>query len=143
MSYTLKPCLSSPSRRATRNSREGLKQGPSGGVTFDDTDRSGPDGAGAIPRTLPTYELLCFAPPANARHRPVEPTSVSLQRTATELEPLLDYLNQPSKRSTQRNDVACQATVWTPLWLILVDDARNWTVPRSPPSRAATQPGLY
>lgn len=54
---------------------------------------------------------------------------VDLERTSTEVEPLLTYLAQPDGRPTQQ---ACSADGWVAPRLFLVDADGHYVVPRIP-----------
>jgi hypothetical protein len=79
--------------------------------------RQGPTGVGGVPPGFtPTSVVLCQEgerPSADG-----DTVSVDLERTSTEVGPLLTYLAQPSERPSGG---PCTADAWLPPWLFLVD----------------------
>lgn len=57
---------------------------------------------------------------------------MNVERRATELQPLLDYLARPSQISTRPDTVACPLVGWNRPWLFLVDDTKRWITPQLP-----------
>ena len=88
----------------------------------------GPQRLGGIPTGFgATRAVLCEAGQRTNAHG--DTVAVDLERTATEIGPLLTYLAQPDERPTNG---ACPAIAVLPPWLFLLDDAGRYVAPAIP-----------
>jgi hypothetical protein len=92
---------------------------PGGGVP--------PYPAGAVPAGfVPQRAVLCQT---TTRDGTGGSRTVDLERTATDIDPLLTYLDQPDEPPT---DGACTADGWVEPWLFLLDSAGRFVRPAIP-----------
>ena len=88
----------------------------------------GPPDVGGVPEGfVPRLAVLC-----ERGERPDvrgDTVSVALERTATDIGPLLTYLARPSERPT---DGACPAIAVLPPWLFLLDETGRYMSPALP-----------
>ena len=95
---------------------------------FADGGSQGPAGVGAVPPGFtPTRVVLCEQ--GVRQDAAGDPVSGGLERTSTEVGPLLVYLAQPSKRPSGG---ACTADGWIRPWLYLLDAGGRYVAPAIP-----------
>lgn len=106
---------------------------------FVDDRGQGPTGVGGVPAGFtPTTEVLCDQ--GERQTAAGDTVGVDLERTSTEVGPLLTYLAQPSKRTSSG---ACTADGWLPPWLFLVDASGHYVAPQIPVDGCGKPLGWY
>lgn len=90
-------------------------------------------GMGRVPDDFrPVSAVWCEVGARPGADIQADPVRLDLERRATDVGPLLDYLQRRGEVETGLRNVACPAMAWSPPWLFLLDADDQWVYPQIP-----------